>query len=52
MRTKKRTPTPYPFVVFTFGLAIKSIEVFKGASQTQAWDLFSFLFFELLVKPF
>jgi hypothetical protein len=52
MWAKKHTPTPYPSVVFTFGLTLKSIEVFKGVSQTQAWDFFSFLFFELFVKPF
>jgi hypothetical protein len=26
LRTKKRTPTPSPFVVFTFGFTIESIK--------------------------
>jgi hypothetical protein len=26
LRTKERTPTPSPFVVFTFGFAIESIK--------------------------
>jgi hypothetical protein len=32
LRTRERTPTPYPFVVFTFGLAVESIKEFGGAS--------------------
>jgi hypothetical protein len=31
MRAMERTPTPYPFVVFTFGLTIESIWEFGGA---------------------
>jgi hypothetical protein len=33
LRAKERTPTSYPFVVFTFGLAIESIKEFGDASQ-------------------
>ncbi len=28
LRVKERTPTPYPFVIFTFGLALESIKEF------------------------
>jgi hypothetical protein len=31
LRAKERTPTPYPFIVFTFGLTIESIKEFGGA---------------------
>jgi hypothetical protein len=34
LRTKERTPTSYPSVVFTFGLAIESIKEFGGASPS------------------
>jgi hypothetical protein len=32
LRVKERTPIPYPSVVVTFGLIVKSIKEFKGAS--------------------
>jgi hypothetical protein len=32
--TKKRAPTPYPFIVFTFGLVVESIHEFRGASTS------------------
>jgi hypothetical protein len=34
LRTKEYTPTPYSSVIFTFGLIVKSIKEFKGASIT------------------
>jgi hypothetical protein len=30
--TRERTSTPFPSIVFTFGLAIESIKELKGAS--------------------
>jgi hypothetical protein len=33
LQAKKHTPPPYPFIVFTFGLAIESIKELRGASQ-------------------
>jgi len=36
LRAKERAPTPYPLVVFTFGLVIESIKKFKGASPSIA----------------
>jgi hypothetical protein len=35
LRTKERPPTPSPFVVFTFGLAVEPINELGGASYTQ-----------------
>jgi hypothetical protein len=32
--TKERTLTPYPYVVYTFGLEVESIKEFRGASLT------------------
>jgi hypothetical protein len=32
LQTKEPTPTPYPFVIFTFGFTIESIKEFGGAS--------------------
>jgi hypothetical protein len=32
LRTKECTPTHFPSVVFTFGLAVESIKEFRGAS--------------------
>jgi hypothetical protein len=32
LRARERTPTPFPFVVFTFGLIIESIKELGGAS--------------------
>jgi len=32
LQTKEHTPTPYPSVVFTFGLTLESIKEFGGAS--------------------
>jgi hypothetical protein len=32
LRTMECTPTPYPFIVFTFGLLVKFIKEFRGAS--------------------
>jgi len=34
LRIREHTPIPYPFVVFTFGLAVESIKEFGGASLT------------------
>jgi hypothetical protein len=34
LRIKERTPIPYPFVVFTFRLAIESIKEAGGVSAT------------------
>jgi hypothetical protein len=33
LRTKECTTIPYPFVVFSFGLAVESIKEFGGVSQ-------------------
>jgi hypothetical protein len=33
LRTRERTPTFYPFVVFTFRLVVESTKEFKGASR-------------------
>jgi hypothetical protein len=33
LRARERAPTPYPFIVFTFKLAIESIKEFGGASS-------------------
>jgi hypothetical protein len=35
LQTKERTPTFYPFVIFTFRLEVKSIKGSGGASQAQ-----------------
>jgi hypothetical protein len=32
LRAKVHTPTPYPFVVFTFGLVVEFIKEFGGVS--------------------
>jgi hypothetical protein len=32
LRAREHTPTPYPFVVFTFGLVVGSIKEFGGVS--------------------
>jgi hypothetical protein len=32
LRTKELTPTPCPSIIFTFGLAVESIQEFGGAS--------------------
>jgi hypothetical protein len=34
LQTRDRAPTPSPFNVFTFGLAIESIKEFEGMSVT------------------
>ncbi len=36
LRTKEHAPTPYPFVVFTFRLAIESTKEFGDASIPMA----------------
>jgi hypothetical protein len=36
LQAKKHAPTPFPSVVFTFGLAVESIKEVRGAS----YDLF------------
>jgi hypothetical protein len=33
LQAKEHTPTPYPFIVFTFGFEIESIKEFRGASH-------------------
>jgi hypothetical protein len=33
LQAKERAPTPCPFAVFTFGLAVESIKEFGGASS-------------------
>ncbi len=33
LRARERTPTPYPFDVFTFGLALESIKEFASVSH-------------------
>jgi hypothetical protein len=33
LRTRERPPILYPFVVFTFGLIVESIQKFGGASK-------------------
>jgi hypothetical protein len=33
LQAKECPPTPSPFIVFTFGLAIESIKEFGGASR-------------------
>jgi hypothetical protein len=40
LRTKERTPTPFPFVVFTFGLIVESIKEFGGASTNFIFSKF------------
>jgi hypothetical protein len=32
LQTKEHAPTPYPFIVFTFGFTIQSIKEFGGVS--------------------
>jgi hypothetical protein len=32
-------PTPFPFVIFTFGLAIEFIKEFGGVSQFMGWAI-------------
>jgi hypothetical protein len=34
LRAKERAPTPSPSIVFTFGLAVKSIKELGGASTS------------------
>jgi hypothetical protein len=34
LQVKERAPTPFPSVVFTFGLVVESIKEFRGASCT------------------
>jgi hypothetical protein len=36
LRARECTPTPYPFVVFTFGLIVESIKEF-GVRHMQGW---------------
>jgi hypothetical protein len=31
LQVRERTPPPSPFVVFTFGLTVESIEEFRGS---------------------
>jgi hypothetical protein len=33
LRAKERTPTPYPSIVFTFGLVVESIKEVGGVSH-------------------
>ncbi len=33
LRARERTPTPYPSIVFTFGLVVESIKEFGGVSN-------------------
>jgi hypothetical protein len=33
LRARERAPTPYAFVVFTFGLTVESIKELRGASK-------------------
>jgi hypothetical protein len=42
--TRERTLTPYPFVVFTFGLVVESIKKFGGASlkSLKPWNVSCF----------
>jgi hypothetical protein len=35
-RAKERAPTPSPFIVFTFGLAIESIKELGGVSRSKS----------------
>jgi hypothetical protein len=32
LRTKERAPIPYPFIIFTLGLVVETIQKFGGAS--------------------
>jgi hypothetical protein len=36
----EHTPTPYPFVIFTFGFTIESIKEFGGTSCKHIFQLF------------
>jgi hypothetical protein len=38
LRARECTPTPYPFVVFTFGLVVESIKEFGGASSIPRYN--------------
>ncbi len=42
LRTRERAPTPFPFVVFTFGLTIESIKESRGASQPKYLSIVTF----------
>jgi hypothetical protein len=33
LQVKECTPTPSPFIIFTFGLVVESIKGFRGVSQ-------------------
>jgi len=43
LRAKERTPAPYPFVAFTFGLAVEFIKKFGGASMVEQRHISLFL---------
>ncbi len=45
LQTRERTPTLYPFVLFTFGLVIKFIKEFRGASLTLLHVFISICFY-------
>ncbi len=45
LRAKERAPTPYPSIVFTLGLIVKSIKEFGGVSTTLFFPLHLFCYF-------
>jgi hypothetical protein len=35
LQAKEHAPTPFPFIIFTFGLVVESIKELAGASSCQ-----------------
>jgi hypothetical protein len=44
LRTKERAPIPCPFVIFTFGLVIESIQEFKGVLDIKYYQFIFVIF--------
>jgi len=38
LQAREHIPTPYPFVIFTFGLIVESIKEFGGVSTRFSYD--------------
>jgi len=45
LRAKKCTPTPYPSIVFIFGLVVESIKKFGGVSLHHFYNWILFIFY-------
>jgi hypothetical protein len=50
LQARERIPTPYPFVIFTFGLIVESIKEFGGVSTQFSYDWLKCLVFNKPIK--